>query len=101
MKGLSTTILIVVSAVVILVAALVVLAIFGKGITPVTDMATARNICIQKGSTVCTTLKDYPGDWNSANILVEGQYKSCADIVSCTCTKDTANPNIYKWSCTA
>jgi hypothetical protein len=98
MKGLSTTILIVVSAVVILVAALVVLAIFGKGIAPVADMSTARNLCIQKGAAVCSTLKDYPNDWTSANVLVNGNYMSC-DTLAAGCTCSPINTPNAKWSC--
>jgi len=102
MKGLSTTILIVVSAVVILVAALVVLAIFGSGITPITDFAQARSICMQRGASVCATLKTLPSDWYSTNLNINGQYKSCSDSEiagSCKCEETSAGSKIYQFKC--
>jgi hypothetical protein len=89
MKGLSTTILIVVSAVVILVAALVVLAIFSGGIKPVTDFSQARAVCIQQGANTCSVTKCMPTTWDSRNMNVNGELKSCAESVTpsiCTCS---------------
>jgi hypothetical protein len=102
MKGLSTTILIVVSAVVILVAALVVLAIFSGGIKPVTDFSQAKAICMQRGASVCSTLKALPNDWYSTNMLVDGNYKSCSDLEvagSCKCDPVSQGSSTYVFKC--
>ncbi len=64
MKGISATLVIIVTAIVVLIAALVVLTIFGGGMQPVVDLTSARNICLQQVSQSCALTGDLPQSWN-------------------------------------
>ena len=85
MKALSTTILVVVTAVVILVAALVLLTIFGTGISPVAMLSDERNSCITQASATCTATGQLPATWS---IALKGG-KSCKELTGncdkCSC----------------
>ena len=81
MKGISTTLIIVVTAIVILVAALVVLSIFGQGITPITDITQARNICQQQVAVTCQAIGQVPPTWHQ-NTMRQGDIMvSCSELV--------------------
>jgi hypothetical protein len=87
MKGISTTLVIIVTAIVILVAALVVLTIFGGGITPIVDLTTQRNICLQQAASICQTTGKMPPTWDTTFQYREGdQVKtgSCEDLPGLT-----------------
>jgi len=92
MKGLSTTILIVVTAVVILVAALVMLTIFGSGIQNVATISQAQTMCSTEASISCP-LGWPPATWGAATkrIQATGELKSCDNLVDCKCESGKFN----------
>jgi hypothetical protein len=89
MKGISATLLIIVSAIVILIAALVVLTIFGSGITPIVDLTNGRNLCLQQVAQSCTITGDVPPTWNAATMNVKEGDKilslPCSDAKLANC----------------
>lgn len=86
MRGLSTTLIIVISAVVILVAALVLLTIFGQGVSQVATLAQARTTCQTEGRASCSTTGVLPATWlvPTKNIENEG-YRSCKWVLKDMC----------------
>ena len=88
MKGLSTTLVIVISAVVILVAALVVLTIFGQGVGQVATLAQASSSCQTEGRASCSTTGILPTTWSVPTKNVENEgYKSCKWVLKDTCAE--------------
>jgi hypothetical protein len=83
MKALSVPIHVVVAAIVIIVVALVLLAIFGKGIVFPASLADARNICVNIGTSSCRISDTLPDTWSSQTWNVEGEYKTCKTITGC------------------
>jgi hypothetical protein len=101
-KGMSTTLVIIVSAVVILVTALVLLTIFGTGIAPVGSLAEARNNCELQGRQLCITTGQLPPTWTLKTMNLNGVMTSCDDV----CTQGSAgnncvqsSPGVYEFSC--
>lgn len=89
MKGISATLIIIVTAIVVLVAALVVLTIFGGGVQPIVDMTSARNICLQQASQSCTITGNLPQSWNVPLTVRKGN-----DVVHLPCSSaELANCN--------
>jgi hypothetical protein len=87
MKGISATLIIIVTAIVILIAALVVLTIFGSGITPIVDLTAQKNICLQQAGVTCQTTKQMPPTWNAqVQYTKDGKIEqgSCASITGCS-----------------
>ncbi len=84
MKGVSQTLWIVIAVVVLLVAALVVLTIFGGGLTPVVEATQQTNICMQQLSLTCSTTGTVPPGWSSVKYTVkngdEMSSKSCSEL---------------------
>ena len=90
MKGLSETIIIVITAVVILVAALVILVIFQGGIGPSGDFASARNLCVSKYKVSCPLERGPPADWNTKNVRVGSAYMACSELApNCACAQNS------------
>ena len=92
MKGISQTLMIIVTAIVVLVAALIVLSIFGQGIGPMLDITQARNVCIQEASATCQAVHTMPPTWDTAtktyNENGKTVTKTCKNIPglgSCDC----------------
>ena len=86
MRALHTTVNIVVAAVVIIIAALVILTIFGMGITPVSTMTELRSQCSIQGVSSCQATGNPPPGWNSPSVMVDGVLISCreaTDYESC------------------
>ena len=97
MRGLHTSLIIVVAAIVILVVALIVLTIFGVGIGGVSDYLTQRNICVSTYTSSCSVTGTEPPNWNSQmQVNVDGsiEYKSCANLIQCSCADREARCNI-------
>ena len=92
---MNTTLAVVVSAIVILITALVVITIFSGGITQVGTLGRAQTLCQTSYITTCQSTGQTPTIWSVPNMNVEGNIKSCADILTCTCT--TTQP--YTASC--
>jgi len=85
MKGLSTTILIVITAVVILVAALVILTIFGTGMQTVGTVAQAQSMCVNEAAISCP-IGWPPATWNiQTKRMPNGNTYSCSQLVTCPC----------------
>lgn len=85
MKGLHTSLIIVVAAIVILIVALVVLTIFGVGIQTFTTMVQAEPFCVSQCQSSCTITKTMPPTWKADSLMVgtgaAAVKKSCADVV--------------------
>lgn len=71
--------IITVSAVVMLVVAMVVLSIFGAGITPVTSLSDQRNVCLTQAAATCLSLGDVPFKWG----ITPTGGKSCRELTGC------------------
>jgi predicted PurR-regulated permease PerM len=86
MKGLSTTIILVVTVVVILVAALVVLTIFAQGIQTVATITQAQTMCSTEASISCP-MGWPPTTWTTATkrIQATNELRSCDSLVDCKC----------------
>ena len=98
MKGLSTTLIIVISAVVILVAALVVLTIFGQGVSQVATLAQAKSTCEAAGKASCSTTGALPPTWKAPTNNIQDQgMQSCMTVIGKTCTNDVCKCDIYGW----
>ena len=83
MKGLSTTLFLVVSAVVMLVTALVIITIFGGGMTQFASISDNMNHCTMTGSSSCSTVGQLPITWGLNNIKDGNDLKSCGSLLSC------------------
>lgn len=94
-KGMSQTIGIVVAAIVILITALIIITIFGSGISPIADYSARRNVCLQMASTSCASYGRLPNDWYAPVQYREGsevKTGSCAQmegLVNCRCEANT------------
>ncbi|RLJ09800.1 MAG: hypothetical protein DRP15_02380 [Candidatus Aenigmatarchaeota archaeon] len=95
MKALSTTILIVISAVVILIAALIVLTIFGQGVSQVSTITKFRNNCLIQARTSCQITGQLPPNWH-AEVIIEKQKTSCYEEMgkcnNCNCIPGVGKP---------
>lgn len=80
MRALSTTLVIVISAVVILVAALVVLTIFSQGVAPLASLAEAKNFCRIQATPICESIGQLPFTWYVPSVNYENRLQSCAEI---------------------
>lgn len=84
MKGLSTTMVIVITVIVVLIAALIVLTIFGGVIGNVGTLIEARNSCSLEWKASCETARSLPLTWGLFTKNVQGEgLKSCADLLAC------------------
>lgn len=98
MRGLHTSLVIVVAAIVILIVALVVLSIFGIGIQTFTTMVQAESFCVSQCQVSCSTTQTMPLTWNAQSVMVgtgaQAVKKSCATVVAVTsCTGKCAPPS--------
>ena len=88
MKGMSHTLVIVVSAIVILVAALVIITIFGSGVQQVASLAQAEAFCKTSAESSCKTTGMMPPTWNAPTVKYNDQLMACGSIESlknCAC----------------
>ena len=90
MRGISSTVWIVIVVIVMVVAAVVILNMFGVGISQVATFSEARNICIQQFTTNCMANGVVPPTWSMTTLNVGGEQTSCADLVTCTCEDKVA-----------
>ncbi len=81
MKGLHTSLVIVVAAIVILIVALVVLTIFGVGIQTFSTMVQAESFCVSQCQASCRITNTMPVTWNADSIKVNNEITSCATEV--------------------
>lgn len=99
-KGMSMTLTIIVAAVVILVTALVLLTIFGTGITPVASIAEAKAQCTFQAETLCKTTGTHPPTWNMKTMNVGGELKSCEEVcIAGGCKENLAGDPRYTFAC--
>ncbi|MBU0953637.1 MAG: hypothetical protein KKA90_04455 [Nanoarchaeota archaeon] len=104
-RGISQTLWIIVAAIVIMVTALVVLTIFGAGITPVTNLTSAKSSCVAQFEISCVaTGTNTPPGWTASTLkLPDGSVTSCSKLTTCECTSTpigTSGINKYTSSCT-
>ncbi len=75
---MNITLTVVVAAIVILITALVVITIFGSGMTNVGSMAELESFCKTQCETSCRTTGQPPVTWNVNNVQDKnGQLTSC------------------------
>jgi len=85
---MNITLTVVVAAIVILITALVVITIFGTGITQVTSITQAKAICATQIQSTCSWAHDEPPTWTSKNLRVGETPMSCAEALSgCQCVE--------------
>ena len=84
----------VIIAITLLVAALVVLTIFGSGMSLFGNLTSFKTSCITTGQVACTSGGSEPATWHQ-RVNVGGEQKSCSDIATfsacCTGTPPTWN----------
>ena len=80
MKGLSTSLIVVVTAIVLLVVALVILTIFSTGISQFGSIAEAQNYCASIASTSCAATGKMPPTWYTAKIKTPTGETTCSGI---------------------
>jgi hypothetical protein len=86
MKGLETTLWIVIAAILALIIALVLLTMFGTSVASFSTLTDANNFCNNQCQISCKTLQQIPLGWATNKIKVAGDVKTCQDIVgSCNC----------------
>ncbi len=81
-KGMSATLMIVVTAVVILIIALVLITIFSGSITPLASLAQAANNCRVQGQTTCDSTGALPATWGIKSLKVADstELQSCQKL---------------------
>lgn len=90
MRGLHTSLVIVVAAIVILIVALIVLTIFGVGVSSFSSIAEAKSQCITMCQASCRITQQVPLTWKTANMRVAGAAPipcsdaSLAGVADCT-----------------
>jgi len=83
---MNMTLTVVVSAIVILITALVVITIFGTGITQVTTISQAKAICATQMQSTCSWSHTDPTSWGAENLRVGDDVVSCGGVLpSCDC----------------
>jgi len=82
---------VVVAAIVILITALVVITIFGSGVTQVSGIAEARSLCQTQCQTSCQATGSKPITWGVPTVRDSGgDLKSCEGLgLSCPCSGTT------------
>ena len=83
-KGMSTTLNVVVTAIVVLIIALVLITIFSGAITPLASLAQARNNCMVQGKTTCDSTGALPITWEIKSLKVADSdiLQSCKELWS-------------------
>ena len=88
MKAMSTTLTLVVVAIVILITAVIVLTIFWQGVTPAVGLTEAKSICQTQATVSCATFNKMPPTWNVENmkVTVDGKTStmSCSKVPGIT-----------------
>ena len=88
-KGMTATLMIVVTAIIVLIIALVLITIFSGAITPLASLAQAQNNCRIQAETTCTSTGSIPATWGISSLKVpdSDQLKSCQELWTCnTCS---------------
>ena len=87
---MNITLTVVVAAIVILITALVVITIFGSGMTNVGSIAEAEAFCKTQCEAACRTTSGIPITWSVNNINKNGVPTSCqAEVGTATCSGQT------------
>ena len=76
MKGISTTLWIIIAAILALVVGLILLTMFGSSVASFASLADARNFCKNQCTISCNTLNQMPINWD-ANIKVGEEITTC------------------------
>jgi hypothetical protein len=80
---MNITLTVVVAAIVILITALVVITIFGSGISQVGSIAQANSVCRTQCEASCKATGSPPITWTAPTVKdADGNLKSCAEIIS-------------------
>jgi hypothetical protein len=83
MRGIHTSITITVAAAAILLVALVVLNIFGFGMSSVSTLAEAGSQCSMQGVSTCQATAALPATWNSPSVFLNNAVISCREATGC------------------
>jgi len=106
----------IVVAIIILVVSIVVLTIFGGGISQFGTATDARSNCLNQGKWSCETSGSMPAGWDTIHVYREGddttKWKTCGDLVGksaeecckseikhVTVNKIKTQQVMYKWNC--
>jgi galactitol-specific phosphotransferase system IIC component len=84
-KGMSATLMIVVTAIIVLIIALVLITIFSGAITPLASLAQAKNSCQVQAETTCTSTGGLPATWSISSLKVpdDADLHSCQELWAC------------------
>jgi len=86
-KGLSTTLVLIVTIVVLLIVALVLLTIFGGTVQSVAGLAQAKSVCTVMNSGTCTgTGPTCPAVFGSVYDTTTSQVVTCSSMCTCAVT---------------
>lgn len=85
MKGLSTSLIVVITAIVVLVVALVLLTIFGTGIQKFNSLGEAQNFCFSVGVPSCQASGQLPISWARDLHETPSGKMTCADLAGANC----------------
>lgn len=95
---MNTSLEIVVMAIILLVVALVLLTIFGSGITPVANLTSFQNSCRISGKVSCEGGGIQPVTW-AQQVTIGNVAKSCENLMAwATCCQAPATNSPYKWA---
>ena len=78
MKGVAQSLWVVVTAVVVLIVALVILTMFGGGITNVATLAQAQSVCKNSFGSMCYKNAPEPSMYSQDTLIVNNVKQSCA-----------------------
>lgn len=79
MKGISVTLVVIVTAVIVLIVALVLLTIFANVIFGFSSLVEAKQWCETQGRLTCSSTGTLPWNWNSP-VKVGDQTTTCFDL---------------------
>ena len=96
-KGMSATLMIVVTAIIVLIIALVLITIFSGSITPLASLAQSKNNCRVQAESTCPSTGALPATWGIASLKVpdSDQLKSCQELWN-GCTTCASCQNQWK-----
>ena len=98
-KGMSETLMIVVSAIIILIVALVLITMFSSSITPLGNLAQAKNNCMVQAKSTCASTGALPVTWAVQSVKTSDSdaLLSCKSLWSdCDCCPQSASETCLK-----
>lgn len=86
MKGISTTLIMIVSVIVIAATSVIILVLTSGGFAPASDLLIQRNICLRQASVNCGSMGELPSTWENTIQYWNGEMiieSTCQNITGC------------------